>query len=799
MLRNYFFNTLRMLRKQRLYSVLNVAGLAVGLASCFLMVLFIADELSYDRYHDDADRVFRVAREWVDESRSPTLRLARISAPIGPALEMRFADVIAAARIWGNGGLIGYEGDHFDEPNFYFAESDIFEVLTIPLAIGDPQTALADPFTVIVSEEIARKYFGDANPLGQILQLDTEYDLTVTGVVAPLPGNTHFEFDFLASMSTLEAVFSPDAFASWRGNNSFATYVRLARGADAASLERAFSSFVSGQYTEEEGVTSRLFLQPVTGIHLRSNLDTEFAPNGSMTYVYLFGAIAVLVLVIACFNFMNLATARAAKRAREVGVRKVLGARRSQLAAQFLGEAVVTTLFALAIGLLLAWILLPVFNDVAGKDIAIGSLQSGAVALALVGIAVVVGLVAGSYPAAYLSSFGPAEVLRRFAARRRSALYKVLVVAQFAIAFILIAGVGTVFKQLDFVESRPLGFDEDRIVVLPGSEEITGRFAAVRDQLTAHPAVESVTASRLIPSNGLLDQIDVLVEAAGRLERVSGVPLLPVDHHFMRTYGVDVVAGRDFAVDVASDSSESFLVNETAARKMGWISPEDAVGEWITLDGSSLQRRGRIVGVVEDFHFESLHEPIAPIVFLVMPERHRLVSVRVAGDDFTGALAFLRDRWEEYRPGYPATHLVLEAALEDLYAGERRLGRVLGYFALLALFVACLGLFGLAAFAAEERTLEIGVRKVMGATLEQIIILLSRDFARYVVVAIIIASPVVFLASDRWLETFAYRTQVGLAFFAAIALAMLAASVATVSYQAVRAARMDPVRSLRSE
>ncbi len=799
MLRNYLVIALRTLRKHRLYSGLNVVGLAVGLASCFLIVLFIADELSYDRYHEDADRVYRVAREWVDASGEPTLRLARISAPIGPALEAEFPDVEATARIWGNGGLIGFEGNHFPEPGFYFAEDDILDVLTIPLAKGDPRTALAEPYTIILTSEKARKYFGDEDPIGKVLQLDTEYDLRVTGVVAPLPGNTHFEFDFLASLGTLQAVFSPEAFSSWRGNNSFATYVRLSAGADARRLESEFSAFLHGQYAEEAGETSRLFLQPITDIHLRSDLDTELGANGSITYVYLFAAIAALVLLIACFNFMNLATARAAGRAREVGVRKVLGARRGQVAAQFLGEALMTSMLALVVGMLLAALLLPVFNDVAGKAIRLASMQSGAVALTLLGVTVLVGLMAGSYPAVYLSSFGPAHVLRRFTSRRRSALYKGLVVAQFAIAFVLIAGVGTVYKQLEFVESRPLGYDQERIVVLPGSGEIIDRFATVREQLTAHPAVQSVTASRLIPSNALLDQIDVRIEAAGDLELIRGISLLPVDHHFMRTYGIDVIAGRDFSTHFASDSTEAFLVNEAAVRRFGWSSAEEAVGRPVVLEGSSLVRSGRVVGVVEDFHFESLHERISPMIFLIFPERHRLVSVKIAGDDLTGALAFLSDRWEEYRPGYPFSHLVLDAALADLYASERRLAQVLGYFALLALFVACLGLFGLAAFAAEERTKEIGIRKVMGATVEQIVALLSKDFARYVILAFVAAAPVVYLASDRWLKSFAYRTDVELGFFATIALLILVAALATVSYQAVRAAVADPANSLRSE
>ena len=799
MLKNYLVSALRSLKKHRLHSLLNVTGLAVGFASCLLIVLFIYDETSYDRYHEDADRVYRVAREWVDAGGEPTLQLARISAPIGPALAAEFADVEASAQIWGNGGLIGYEGQHLDEPNFYFAGSDIFEVLTIPLLKGNPETALAEPFTVILTAEKARRYFGDEDPIGQVLQLDTEYDLRVTGVVDELPGNTHFEFDFLASLATLHAVFPEDAFASWRGNNAFATYVRLADAADADRLEADFTAFLNRQYEEEPGLTSRLLLQPVTDIHLRSHLDTEFGQNGDIAHVYLFAAVAALILLIACFNFMNLATARAARRAREVGVRKVLGARRGQLAAQFLGEALVTSGLALVVGVGLAAILLPFFNDVAGKDFGVTTLQSGAAVLALVGVAVTVGLLAGSYPAIYLSGFGPSQVLRRTDARGRSALYKGLVVVQFAIAFVLVAGVGTVFRQLDYVADRPLGFEDDRIVILPGSGDIISRFGSVREQLTSHPAIQSVTASRLVPSNSLLDHIDVRGEVDGRTETARGISLLPVDHDFVRTYGISMAAGRDFSTAVATDSTEAFLLNEAAVRALGWTSPEDAIGKPLVLEGSTLIRSGRVVGVAEDFHFESLHDRIAPMVLLIMPERHRLISVKVAGDDLSGALAFLGDRWEEYRPGYPFTYSVLESEVEELYADERRLGRVMVYFAALALLVGCLGLFGLASYIAEERTREIGIRKVLGATVEQIVALLSKDFARYVVLALIIAAPAAFLASDHWLESFAYHADVGAGFFLLIAGLVLLVALLTVGYQAVRAAVADPARSLRYE
>ncbi len=799
MLRNYLTTVLRNFRKQRLYSFLNVFGMAVGLASAFLIALFIVDDLQYDDYHEHADRVYRVAREWIDENGEPTLSLARISAPIAPALEREFPEIEEAVQIWGNGGVIGYQGEHFNEPDFFFAGADLFEVLSIPLVKGDPESALAEPHTVILTEERARKYFGDADPIGRELQLDTKWDLRVTGVVGEIPHNSHFQFDFLASMETLRELLSEDSFTNWRGNNSFATYVRLVESADPEELEARFPAFLDRHYDEELGLTSRLFLQPITSIHLHSDLDTEFEANGDITYVYLFTAVAILVLLIASVNFMNLATARAFRRAREIGVRKALGAHRSQLAVQFLGEALVTSFAALFVALIIAVLLLPLFNQVSGKEIALLTEQSGLVLLVFVGVTAVVGLLSGSYPAAYLSGFGAAAVLKRDVGHRRSQLYKGLVVVQFAIAFVLVAGVGVVFKQVDYVTSRPLGFDKERLVVLSSSDAISRRFGAIRQQLEAHPGIVSATESRLIPSNSLLDQIDVRAEVSDRLKLVKGISLLPVDHKFAETYGIDLLAGRDFNLEMASDSTEAFLLNEAAVEQIGWSSLEDAVGSTVALEGTSLTRRGRIVGVLEDFHFESLHERIAPMVFLIMPERHRLVSVKLTGDDVRGTLDFLKERWAAYLPGYPFSYFEIDAAVDDLYAGERHLGKILGYFSALALLVACLGLFGLAAYAASERTKEIGIRKVLGAGVSQIVALLSRDFARLILAALLVAIPPAYLLVDRWLGSFAYRTDLGIGFFAAVAVAVLSAALVVVAYQAVTAAVTNPVESLRHE
>ncbi len=801
MLKNYFTLTLRRLRKHPGYTAINVVGLAVGMACCVLMLLFVHDELSYDRYHENSDRVHRVTRSWINEAGETSLHLARVAAPISPLLAEEFPEVEASTRIWGGYGfLMSRDELYVEEDNVYFVEEAFFDLFTTPFVQGDPATALTEPFTMVLTESTARRYFGEADAMHQTLTLDGD-DYRVTGVVEDPPLNTHFRYDALGSFATLIASFSESRWSHW-GFNNYASYVLLHEGADAEALEAKLPGFLNTHYKADASQETQLHLQPLPSIHLHSHLDTELGPNGDIAYVYLFSAVALLVLLVACFNFMNLATARASRRAKEVGVRKVLGAQRGQLMRQFFGEALVLALLALVGALFLVEATLPLFNDFAGKELNLFGEHAALGLLILVGITLFVGVVAGSYPAFFLSRFQPVRVLKTAVAAGswRSRFRTVLVVSQFGIAVLLIIGVFAIVQQLNYVQQKQLGFDEAQLVTLPLGTTLAQDFDNERNKLVAHPGVLSMTASKFVPSNALLDNIDGAAEVEGTMREYREMPLVPVDHDFVSTYGMQLVAGRDFSKERASDSTEAVLLNEAAVARVGWASPEAAIGKTFTMEGNANNRRATVIGVVSDFHFESLHERIAPMILFIQPAPgFYQATIRISGDRIPETLAFLEAQWAVYRPNMPFAPAFVDAQFDALYRSEARMGQVLGLFALLAVLIACLGLFGLASFVAQQRTKEIGVRKVLGASVGNVILLLSKDFAVLVLVGFVVAAPLAYFAVQRWLADFAYHIELGAPPFLLTGLGILTIALLTVSFQSIRAALADPVKSLRYE
>lgn len=802
MLKNYLKIAVRNLRKQKGYAFINVFGLAAGLACCLLILLFVRDELSYDRYHENADQVFRVARAWYDEAGTPTLQFAHISPPIGPTLKEEMPEIAHAVRLFRTGSLVSYKEHHFHEQRFYFAEEDIFQLFTMPFIKGDPVTALVEPYTVVLTTSMASKYFGEDDPIGETIRFDDSWDLRVTGIIADAPDNTHFHYDFLASFATFTTQSWTASWATnWGGNNSFATYVLLEDGVDPATVAAKFPAFLDRHYVLHHSASSKLFLQPLPDIHLHSHLDAELEPNGDIVYVYLFSTVALFVLLIACFNFMNLGTARATKRAQEVGVRKVLGAKRKQLVTQFLGESLLLTALALVLAMMLVELLLPVFNDLSGKDLQLFGADAAFVLAMLLGLGLLTGCIAGAYPAFFLSAYQPVAVLKSAVKGSwRSRLRSVLVGTQFAISIALIIGVGVIIQQLRYVQDKTLGFDEDQLVVISTPSAMRQDFEATRNRLLTHPGVLAVTASEHTPSGQLRNSINVQAEVNGEIKPFNSLPLLAVDHDFTKTYGMEVVAGRTFSTEVASDSLQAFVINESAVRKLGWASAEDAVGKFFMLDSENLSdRRGQVVGVVKDFHFESLHERITPLVMYIRPGLYWRTTLKIAADDIPETLAFLEAQWQTYTPNAPLSYTFVDQGFAQLYQAEERFQQVLSYFAILAILIACLGLLGLASFMVEQRTKEIGVRKVLGAPVGTLVLMLSRDFTRTVALAFIVACPLAYIAMDRWLDTFAYRIDIGWPVFVVAGLSALAIALLTVSFQSIKAALRDPVKSLRYE
>ena len=805
MLKNYFKIALRNLKKYKTYAFINIFGLAVGLASCILIVLFVQDELRYDRFHEHADRIVRVVEDQQDEDRIS--HLAHTFTPLAPALETEFPAVEHAVRLYPYPVLVRRDAEKkFQEDRFFFADSSVFDVFSFSLIRGDARTALAAPFSVVLTEETARKYFGDTDPIGQTLTVrddDGELDYTVTGLLAEVPRASHVHFDFLASFS------STRAFAPWmhrRGNWEWPplyTYALLAEGTDLAALEAQMPALAEKYMGERRAAVRSLLLQPLTRIRLFSNRESEPEPTSDITYVYIFSMIAFFILLIACINFMNLATARAVSRAREVGMRKVLGAQRTQLIRQFLSESTLLAALALVLAVVMVELLLPALNAVSGKALSTDYLIHWTIPVVLVGIVLGVGLLAGSYPAFYLSAFRPVRALGGTSGRGRSAaaLRKGLVVFQFGISIALIIGTTVIYRQLDYIQNKRLGFDKEHVVVVPlrdQADQINN--AALKEQWEQIPNVLSVAATSGVPSvpSGLHD-FWVFPDNTGQdsLELMT----LTVDHDFVETLGLEIIAGRDFSEDFPTDAHEAFVINESAALKLGWTDP---VGREFTLQyylSGAIRKRGTVIGVVKDFQYNKLNRAIDPTVLHVVPESYYsdYLAARIGPGTTTATLARMAENWQAFNAERPFEYFFLDQTFDALYRAEERLGHLFGYFSILAILIACLGLFGLAAFTAERRTKEIGVRKTMGATVGGIVLLLSRDLLKLIAVAFIVGAPLAYFIAQWWLENFALRIEISPTIFILVGLTTLAIAWLTVGYHAIRAALADPVKALRHD
>jgi putative ABC transport system permease protein len=792
MIINYLKIAFRNLVKHKAFSLINISGLAIGMACCLLIVIFVQDELSYDRFHENADRIYRIASK--ENRRGVIADYPFVFSGIPPILQNDYSEVLDYVRFDPRENvLVSSEDKEFYEERLFYTDASVFEMFTFPLVKGNPEIALKDPYSLVLTQRMADKYFSGENPVGQTLTIDNEHDYQITGVLREIPRNSHIKFDFLASIATLEAQ-DPRYGKLWAWNCY--TYVLLPKDYSYLDLERKFPDFIRRHRGEKAVGAYTFYLQPLTRIHLHSHLGFEIEANSDIRYVTILSAIAFFILLIACINFMNLSTARSAKRAKEVGLRKVLGAERSRLIKQFLGESLTLSLVALPAAVALIELFLPAFNALTGKDLRIEYFGNSVVFLGLIGILLFVGILSGIYPAFFLSAFRPAAVLKnKLRAGAGSTLFrKALVVVQFSISIVLIAGTIIIAKQLDFIRNKKLGFDKDHVVVMPVVRSGTGQnFEMFKRRMLQNPNVQSVTGSTSAPS--FIPTRSVFIpEGAEEGERLVLRNVL-VDYNFIQTFGMEIKEGRDFSRDFSTDKKEAFIVNEAAVKEFGW---ESAVGKkLIDLEGP----KGFVIGVVKNFHFRSKHQKIEPLILSLLPSSGYvyLISVKINPSNVRETLSFLKSEWKEFSPGWPFEYFFLDDNYDRLYKSEERLRHVFLTFTFLGIFIASLGLFGLAAFTAEQRTKEIGIRKVLGASVPNILILLSKEFARWVLLANIIAWPVAYFAMHRWLQNFAYRTRIGVwVFFLAAFLAFMIA-VLTVSYQAVRAALANPAESLRYE
>ncbi len=784
---------LRRLRLQKTYSLINIGGMALGLACTLMIFIWVRDELGYDRFHSKADRIYRVILS-TDDDGQPTN--ANGSYGLGPALKKDFPEIEETVRVrkmeQNPKRYVGYKDRKFYEPRLFFTEPSLLTVFDFPLVRGDAATALRDPDSIVLTEDMAAKYFGDDDPIGKVLEADPYNDGTVmlfrvTGVARNVPRQSHFHFDFLASYSGLR-----EDTTRLSGMNQHYTYVLLRPGASAGAMAPRFLDFLKRNWQENPWYT--ISLQPLLAIHLRSGLRSELEPTGDIMDVYVFSAIALAVLLIACINFMNLATARSAKRAKEVGIRKAVGAPRSQIVRQFLGESLATSAVATAGAFLVVAAVLPWFNRLTAKGLTAGSLAEPAVLLAAAAIAIAVGLVSGAYPALFLSAFRPVQTLRAQAGPKASGalLRRALVVFQFALSIGIICATMVIRDQMTYIRSRDLGFDRDQILAVPLNKEVRGSYDAFRQKLLSDPGVENVATSAFVPAGG---SAHYNLNFEGGTQGITQVVYM-VDKEFIPTYGLTLLAGRTTERPLSADGPNDFLISESSVREAGYASPQEALGKTVDLEGTP----GTVVGIVEDIYLYSFHRPPYAIVYIIRPvARLNYLSIRIGTRNVPATLAHIRKVWSAMSPSYPLDYAFLDESFERLHDAERRMSEMFSVFAFLAIAVACLGLFGLAAYTAERRTKEIGVRKVLGASAWSVYLSLSLEYLKWIVLANLVAWPLAYYAMSRWLRNFATRVEIGWAIFPAATLAALAVAALTVGAQTLRAARSNPVDSLRYE
>jgi len=795
MLQNYLKIALRNLVKQKLYAFVNIFGLAIGLACVILILVYVRYELSFDRFHENADRIFRIVQRQPGNVFLGSDHFAVTPAPLASTLVDEYPEVTHATTITSNNALISHGDVHFYEEGLK-ADAHLFEVFTFPMIHGIAETALVEPNTIVLTESLARKIFGDEDPMGQTLIHQNQDAFTVTGVIEDVPDNAHFTFAFVTSIRSDSNYLRNLEEGRWN-NNSWFTYFLLEEGSDYQQVQakmRAFTEKYLADDDDDPDELNQYYIQPMTDIHLRSHVNFEMGTNNDMKYIYLFSAIALIILLIACVNYMNLATARSITRAREVGMRKVVGAHRWQLIQQFIGESMLLAFLAMVLAMVLVFLLLPVFGSLVERDLSLGLVGGGTLLLGLLGIGLVVGFVAGSYPALFMAALRPVHVLKGSMERRarRSRLQSLLVVGQYAISIMLVAGSLIIYQQLRYIQNKEIGYNRDHVVVLRIRDaDVRENQETIKSELQRHGNVTAVTFTSHLPTRIASSTTVQGWEGSNEDDELS-IYRTNVDYDFLDVFELKLADGRIFSPDFASDTI-AFVINETAVRALGWREGE-GVGKRFK-DGDE---EGSVIGVLKDFHMHSLHQPIQPLMLRMDGNWFGYIAAKVRPDDLPQTLAFLEETMRRFTP-YPFEYEFLDETFDQLYKTEIKLGEAFGYFTLLALLIASLGLFGLAAFSAEQRTKEIGVRKVLGASVPAIVLLLSKEFTRLVVVAFVLAIPVAYLAMNRWLEDFAYRIDVSWPVFLAAGLAALLVALLSVGYQAFKAARVNPVVSLRYE
>ncbi len=786
MLKNYFKIWYRSILKNKVYSFITISGLAIGLSVCILLLFYVQDELSYDNFHIKGDRIYRLCNSTHPYQAPQTAKL----------LTDNFPEIDDYARILiRDKCIVQYGEKKFKEGKFAFADAGLFRLFSFKFEKGNAEIALTEPNSIVISSSVAQKYFGSENPVGKILILNNEANYTVTGVMEDMPHNSHFKYDIIATLTDAEKVFGTELMNHW-GWKNFATYFLLNPDFAKPEFEVKVNKFIAEQQKNSGFKPPVLSLQPLKDIHLYSaHFENDIQPQGNISYVLIFSAIGVLILLIACFNYINLFTAYATNRAKEIGIKKAAGATRKQLAGQFIGESFTILLFAFALSLFIVEILLPVFNTLTGKYLSFSSVIQTNTILSIFVILLVTGIVASSYPAYILSSFKPASVLKSGGIKINSGLNfrKVLVTAQFTIVIALIIAAVLMMQQLNYLQNKKLGYDKELILVSEGSSfENVEKFNALKSALMQQSDVLNVASASRIPSDDLNNIGSFLPD--GQTESIY-MPIVHISYDYFQTLGIKASSGRLFSEQTKTDEADAIILNESAVRKLEL--PDEPVGAGLTIGWPHSKRK--VIGIVNDFHFESLYKSVSPAAFVVhYPECWELI-VKVQSADTRSTITKLQEISKSFYPEELLEFHFLDQKLEAIYQADQRTFKLLGYFTVLAVFIACMGLLGLSSFMIKRRIKEIGIRKVLGASLSQIIIALVRDFIKWVLIANFIAWPIAWYAMKQWFREFAYKIDMGLWVFVLSGGIALVIVLVTVSFQAVKAARENPVESLKYE
>lgn len=801
MFNNYIKIAIRNIFKHRGYSFINVAGLAVGMACCILILAFIVDELSYDRFHEKADRLFRVATYGKVSGR--IIEVATVPSPMGPALINDYPEVLDAVRFRPVGTMmVQYEDKKFSETDMMYTDQSFFNIFSFPLISGNPETALEAPYSIVLTRDVARRYFGEDDPVGKTLKLNNTEEYRVTGIITDPPAQSHIQYNILMSYQTL---ITRDPSTNIWANWNYQTYIELAEDVDYKEFEKKFEAFNEkyiGALMKAISGEVQNYLQPLTSIHLHSKLEAEIGVNGDIRYIYAFAAIAIFILVIACINFMNLSTARSANRAKEVGLRKVVGAERNSLVYQFLGESILLALISLVFALILVSLFLPHFNNLAARELDITFLFQPWLLLGFLSIVVFVGLFAGSYPAFFLSGFRPVSVLKGGLQKgvKSGRFRSVLVVFQFSISIMLLIGTGIVLNQLNFMRTKKLGFNKEQMLVMNlRDDETQDKLRILKTELKNIEGVVNVAGSMKVPGQDFFNT-SIFFPEGFSADQSFLMENFYICDDFIETYDIEIVSGRGFSSEISTDVREACLINETAASALEWDEP---VGKIIYVGNSVEDFNARsartVVGVLKNFHHRSVQHRVEPLILDLRRESASRLTIRLRTDNIIESMKAIEEKWNEIAVHHPFEYFFLDEYFNDLYRGEERLGNIFQAFTVFAIFIGCLGLFGLVSFAAEQRTKEIGIRKVLGSSVGSIILILCREFLLLVAIANILAWPVAYFTMKNWLRSFPYQSDIGIITFLTAGIMAVVIALLTVSYRAYRAAVTNPVDALRYE